>query len=395
MKRWQRLAAIVAVPILGVVGIGLPGGVAGASTVGPTITDFVGAPSSLTAAGGVVDFSATLTLASTCTLSSSSKPTIPGLPITSTTCGVGLPTATVPANTSKKPITYKFTLTVQDILDKTKTAKATTSVSEAASLPGTYVALGDSYSAGFGNPGPYLTEAGNVEPSGTTDDGCQRTESAYPVTLAKWLKGSRSPIKASNFSFLACSGATSTDVWSGSPATSTTPPLAGTSLDHGEAPQLNDVGDLANAKVVTLSIGGNDLSFSTVLTSCVIAPADCNASSLLSSAVADLETNITNLKSVLVATYQQVEAEAPNASIYVMGYPDIVPPNPSPSQQTDGCGPFGAGSAVSYLATAENNLNAVIASAASQAGLHYVDPNDSNPKDKNSFLGHSVCDKDD
>ena len=400
MKRWKRWATVVAVPALSIIGIGLPASVAGATTY--AITGFTPSQTSLTSAGGLITFTGTLPFTGSCTLSS--KPAMTGLPKTSVNCSP-LPSVVVPANTKKVAITYKVTLTITDVWDSAVTAKATATITETPAPGGTYVALGDSYSAGFGNPAPpFLTLSGMPEPSGTTDDGCNRTSTAYPVALAKVLKGSKAPISAPNLSFLACTGATSTDVWSGSPAVANG--LAGASGDNGEATQLNDTGDLANAKVVTLSIGGNDINFGSVIIDCLADVANCNANSFITSAVAHLETNITNLKSVLVATYQQIEAKAPNAAIYVMGYPDIVPPQPSPLQRSAGCGPFavagaaqgdplGAGAAVQYLATAENNLNAVISGAASLAGVHYVDPNDPNPKNKGiSFLNHSACDTD-
>jgi GDSL-like Lipase/Acylhydrolase family len=264
-----------------------------------------------------------------------------------------------------------------------------------------YVALGDSFSAGFGNPpwpaaGPYITQQGTTETS--PDDGCNRTSTAYPMLVKHWLARDTTLPKMA-FNFLACTGATTTDLWSGSPAVADG--LTGASGDNGEGTQLgsNYTSDLSNARVVTLSIGGNDLSFVTVIGTCVAAPIDCGSVST-SSSVADLESNIQALEPVLVATYQQVKEEAPNASIYVTGYPDEVPSRPSLVERTVGCGPFlaaaaaegtTAGPAITYLATAENNLNAVISEAATTAGINYVNPNPSSGSD--SFAKHTVCSK--
>jgi len=258
----------------------------------------------------------------------------------------------------------------------------------------TYVALGDSFSSGYGNPGPYLTQSGTHETA--PDDGCNRTESAYPVRVSKWLKFNKS-LPRMTFSFLACQGATTTDLWSGSPAVSDGLAYPASedkqSGEEREGTQLVHTTDLLKARIVTLSIGGNDLSFPTVMETCVAAPVDCRSSST-SSSVADLYSNIQALKPVLVATYEQVDAEATNAAVYVVGYPDEVPPQPSLAEQTVGCGPFLlAGAAISYLAKAENNLNAVISQAATSAGVRYVNPNATSGP--NSFVKHTVCSKSD
>ena len=86
-----------------------------------------------------------------------------------------------------------------------------TNAGAAAALGATnYVALGDSYSAGYGNPGPYLTQSGTSEGS-APDDNCNRASVAYPLAITSWLKSRYSPADPS-FTFLACSGATTSDL---------------------------------------------------------------------------------------------------------------------------------------------------------------------------------------
>lgn len=253
------------------------------------------------------------------------------------------------------------------------------------SSPANYVALGDSFSAGYDNPGPKLTQQGTDETG--SDDGCSRTSTAYPVLLNQWLAKNKAQPSMS-FEFFACTGATTTDLWSGSPALADGLTGDANHMNYSEGPQLEE-GGIADAKIITLSIGGDDISFPTVVGACVVAPTDCNQYSSVGS-VADLYSNINSLESVLISSYNEIKNEAPNASIYVTGYPDLVPPNPSAQQLKVGCGDFRSGSAIEYLSGAENNLNNVVQQAATSAGVTFVDPN---PPNGTSFASHTVCSK--
>jgi hypothetical protein len=106
-----------------------------------------------------------------------------------------------------------------------------------------YVALGDSYSSGEGNP-PY-------EPG--TDikslDECHRSEAAYPLQLAVQL--------GMKLKFRACSGAITDDIISPNPA-------------NGEPPQLSWL--TSGTKIVTLTIGGDDAGFTEIMNRCVAGP---------------------------------------------------------------------------------------------------------------------------
>ncbi len=309
------IATVIAVIGLFISVVALPSP-ADASSPKPRITDFVATPAMLIASGGVVTFSATMTLEGSCTVTA--KPSFAGLPKTSDACGTGIPSVTVPANPSKKSITYKFKIEVTGLFDPTKKASASTAVTVSPPASEPYVALGDSFSAGYDNPGPTVTTGGVVQ---TADDGCDRTTTAYPMLLSRWLDKDTA-LPPTTLRFLACTGATTTDLWSGSPAVDQTPRLAGASLDNNEPVQLSDP-DLSNARIVTLSIGGNDIYFKSVLQDCLLA---CGASSPYTP-VTDLDVNIANLEPVLEATYSQVHTEAPMAAIYVMGYPYPVPLN--------------------------------------------------------------------
>jgi streptogramin lyase len=109
----------------------------------------------------------------------------------------------------------------------------------------TYVALGDSYSSGEGNP-PY-------EP-GTDDEGipdlCHRSPAAYGPLLDQALN-------LGGMTFKACSGAVTNDIFD---------PSANNPAEPSQLSWLRP-----NTKTVTLTIGGNDAGFPWVLEHCVTA----------------------------------------------------------------------------------------------------------------------------
>ncbi len=141
-----------------------------------------------------------------------------------------------------------------------------------------YVALGDSYSAGNG--------AGNYDSS---SGDCHRSLSAYPYL---W-KNAHAP---SSFADTACSGAVTTDVIN------------------------NQLGPLnSSTGLVSITIGGNDAGFASIIETCVIdSDADC------ATAVNNAENYARNtLPARLDATYNAIHAKAPNAKVVVLGYPHM------------------------------------------------------------------------
>lgn len=100
----------------------------------------------------------------------------------------------------------------------------------AVSAPSMYVALGDSYASGAGL-GPFL--AGS--------NGCSRSPEAYPEGVARALVGTQ-------LDFVACAGATIAQI---------TTQVTQASLS------------LSGATLVTLTAGGNDVSFARLWISCV------------------------------------------------------------------------------------------------------------------------------
>lgn len=148
---------------------------------------------------------------------------------------------------------------------------ATASSAGAAAIPnplgGTYVALGDSFSSGEGAP-PYLpgTAVGTGHPIDRNQ--CHRSSLAYPSLVA-----ARFGVPANRFQFWACSGAVLANVAG--------PFALGGQGQWNEAVQLGHLNN-QNAKLVTISIGGNDANFGAIAHACIgglttPAPAVCTA----------------------------------------------------------------------------------------------------------------------
>ena len=144
--------------------------------------------------------------------------------------------------------------------------------------PVNYVALGDSYSSGVG-AGNYISSSGN----------CDRSTNAYPEQWAD----ANSP---TSFVSVACSGATTADVLSS---------------------QVSALS--ASTTLVSITIGGNDAGFSSVMETCVL-----SFTSTCVNDVAKAETFVADqLPALLDKTLTTIRADAPNATVVVLGYPDL------------------------------------------------------------------------
>ena len=141
-----------------------------------------------------------------------------------------------------------------------------------------YVALGDSYSSGLG-AGDYISSSSS----------CDRSTRAYPEQWA----GKYAP---ASFVSVACAGATTDDVLSS---------------------QVSALS--ASTTLVSITIGGNDAGFSSVMETCVL-----SSTSTCLNAVSNAEAFVTSqLPAKLDATLQAIRAHAPAAKIVVLGYPDL------------------------------------------------------------------------
>ena len=197
-----------------------------------------------------------------------------------------------------------------------------------------YVALGDSYSSGTGTR-TYISD-------GTS---CQRSVYAYPSLDAASL--------GLSLTFRACSGATVADV------TNT---------------QLSAL--TSTTAYVTISVGGNDAGFASVLTTC----AQPSWLSNCYGAIDKANTFINGtLPGRLTTLYSSIKAKAPSARVIVVGYPRIFNGEDcnaltwfSPTEE-------------SRLNATADLLNSKTQTAAAAAGFQFANPT-------TKFIGHAVCD---
>ncbi|MBO2449699.1 SGNH/GDSL hydrolase family protein [Actinomadura barringtoniae] len=156
-----------------------------------------------------------------------------------------------------------------------------------AATHGSYVALGDSYSAGVG---------ANLSPADLNPlNRCHRSGKAYYYDVAKAFKFGKGT------SFWACSGATTGN------------------LENGQSGEPSQIGRVdQNTSLVTLSIGGNDVGFARVLANCVIKLPWSNKCEGQGGEIAD---RMAKLRQSLPDVLQKINERAPAARVIVLGYP--------------------------------------------------------------------------
>jgi lysophospholipase L1-like esterase len=207
------------------------------------------------------------------------------------------------------------------------------SAQTSAAAPAThYVALGDSYSSGEG--------AGSY-----SGGSCDRSANAYPQ---QWANADA----PASFTFVACSGATTSDVLS------------------------SQVSSLSSSTtLVSITIGGNDVGFSSVMETCVL-----ESTSSCESAVAAAEAKMASpLPADLDSTLQTIRKDAPSARIVVLDYPDLYDLSKSSS-----C--IGLSTADrTALNQGADELDSTISAAAARNGDTFLDV-------RSQFSGHEICD---
>ena len=200
--------------------------------------------------------------------------------------------------------------------------------------PRTLVALGDSYGSGAGSYFYYN--------DGTN---CYRSPFGYPSQIAA--------ATGLSLTLAACSGATTDDV-------------------------LNEQVRLlpAGTDYVTITVGGNDVGFRSVIRECALPGwlGTCSAT-----IEAGLDTLRTELPARLNNVYATVKAKAPGATVVVTGYPLMF-------NGTD-CNPltFFTRSEMKAINDGTEALNDVIQAQAAAARLDFVSA-------QPAFLGHAWCD---
>lgn len=203
----------------------------------------------------------------------------------------------------------------------------------------TIVSLGDSFTAGPLIPNQSLSPLG-----------CLRSDRNYPRVTAAQLGVTLRDVS--------CSGARTDHM------------TAAQDVDFGpNPPQFNALE--AGTRIVTVGIGGNDIGFSEIVQSCATANpfgSPCRSKYIVNG-VDTISQRITATAPKVAAVLQGVRARSPQARIYVVGYPTILPDSGL------GCWPSMpiAWNDVSYLRSKAKQLNSMLATQAAAAGAFYVD----------------------
>lgn len=179
------------------------------------------------------------------------------------------------------------------------TPPASTSASVESPYP-TYVALGDSYTAA------------PLVPTTDTTNGCLRSDSNYPSLVAAAMPGTE-------LVDVSCSGADSASlVGAQRTATDTQPPQF-----DALTPEVD---------LVTVGIGGNDFNlFGTLLGQCVVRggagaqPDEGCAAELDAAGRAKIDRQLRTITSYLTSIVTGIRDRSPEATVVVVGYPQIVP----------------------------------------------------------------------
>jgi lysophospholipase L1-like esterase len=219
-----------------------------------------------------------------------------------------------------------------------------------AATPESYVAMGDSYTAG-----PLI-------PNQLPDPvGCGRSDHNYPHLVAG--------VRGSVLRDSSCSGANTDDLSSPQPVHGGTNPPQLDALDRG-------VGK------VSVQVGGNDIGFTEILRRCLaLLPLGAPCRDLYTAGgVDEISRRIAATAPKVAAALAEVARRSPRARVFVLGYPTILP------EAQPGCWPLMpfAPVDVSYLRDRQKELNAMLAAQAAVAGATYVDV-------YGPSLGHDAC----
>jgi lysophospholipase L1-like esterase len=225
--------------------------------------------------------------------------------------------------------------------------------------PDNYVALGDSYTAG-----PLIT------PQDPTIPGCIRSDANYPNLVAPDLG-------LPAFRDVSCSGAETEDMF----ATQDVDP------DPDNPPQLDALDK--STKIVTLGIGGNDIGFTSIAEKCVQLAAQSNfqgspCKDFYTTGGDQIAARIAAMAPDLEAVLDAIEVKSPDAKVFTVGYPAILPETTTLFAACQPVLPIAEGD-VAYLRDGvEKRLNATIRYVAVGHGYRYVDT-------YTPSIGHDAC----
>jgi lysophospholipase L1-like esterase len=220
-----------------------------------------------------------------------------------------------------------------------------------AASPTSYVALGDSYTAG-----PLIA---TQQP---TPLGCLKSDHNYPHLLAQTLQ-------VTTFRDASCSGATTANMTSPQNVTPGPNPPQFDSLD-------------ANTQLVTLGIGGNDVGFFDILVHCFSPTPNgtpCQDQFVMGGND-QISNRITATAPKVAAVLQGIHTKSPQAQVLLVAYLAILP------ESGPGCYsqlPFTPGD-VPYLRAKEKEMNAMLAQQAAANNATFIDA-------YTPSIGHDAC----
>ena len=233
-------------------------------------------------------------------------------------------------------------------------AKSTPPTAAAASIKTSpYVALGDSYSSGAG----ILPQVAGAPAT------CSRSRLNYSEVIARTTR-------PASYTDVTCSGARTADFF--------------TSQAPGVAPQLDAVSK--RTRLVTMTIGGNDEGvFSASFFGCAVVTASTGdvtgnpCEQKYGTTFTDLIKHQTYPN--LVKALSEVRANAPRATVVILGYPQILPPQGSLAcTKLTGI----AVGDVPWLVNQAKVANDVVRRAAAKTGARFVDT-------YTPSAGHDAC----
>ncbi|HRQ00053.1 MAG TPA: SGNH/GDSL hydrolase family protein [Terrimesophilobacter sp.] len=258
-----------------------------------------------------------------------------------------------------------------------------------------YVALGDSYAAGFG-----LLPVSESSPFPGTPNGCYQAETNYPHLVATDL--------GLTLTDQTCSGAITANVGYEAGVSIPSPPATGpllglptgsepqTTASGMVAPDVQSAGLSTSTDIVTVSIDGADLGFASIATACVRMSVGAGSNPVLLDYAESIEVDncqqyfddqaaypgsylkdrlATFVAPRIEATLAHIREAAPNAQVFVVGYPQL-----TPGSATDTCfTPPGSPDAVplsgvdlNYINEIEHLLDEELHTAATAHGAHYI-----------------------
>jgi lysophospholipase L1-like esterase len=236
--------------------------------------------------------------------------------------------------------------------------------------PKSMVALGDSYASGPVIPPQY------EQPWG-----CLRSSNNYAHQVARELD--------LDLTDVTCSGASTKHMWerhgvSPDEELSQYGSQFGYTGYPGNPPQLDAL--RSNTDIVTLQIGGNDIGFLGLATTCgegAISGPGCRQAVAAEKPFDRIADTAPKIRAVL----DEIHRRSPKAAIYVLGYSGIFKIGP-----TANCPAMGVGEEdADYMRSVQEALNGMIQSVADEPGVSYSDVT-SYVDVYGPSAGHTACD---